>query len=119
MASYHDLEVWQRGIRIVEEIYSITDTFPQRERFRLVDQMCRSAISIPSNVAEGSAKKSTRDFMRFITIALGSLAELRTQLYIANNLGYVIAEDFKAIEETCISEGKQLQSLYSSLQQKI
>ena len=118
MASYQDLEVWKEGIGLVKKIYALTDTFPAKERFRLIDQLCRAASSIPANIAEGSARKSTKDFMRFVAIALGSLAELRTHLVIARELGYVTPGQLSGIDKESDLLGKKLQSLYNALERK-
>ncbi len=87
--NYKDLVVWQKSIAFVSEIYVLTKNFPQDERFSLVDQMRRAAVSIPSNIAEGHARKSNADFARFLRISYGSAAEIETQLIIANNLHYL------------------------------
>jgi four helix bundle protein len=87
--NYKDLVVWQKSIAFVSEIYLLTKNFPQDERFSLVDQMRRAAVSIPSNIAEGHARKSHAEFARFLRISYGSAAEIETQLIIANNLHYL------------------------------
>lgn len=89
MKSYKDLEVWKKSIDLVEAIYKLTEGFPKSEQFSLSVQMQRSAISVPSNIAEGSGRMSTGDYIRFLYIARGSLLELDTQLEIANRLGYI------------------------------
>jgi len=90
--SHENLEVWQMGIKLVKLIYLLTDKFPDKEKYRLTDQMCRASVSIPSNIAEGGARKSTKEFMRFVSIAIGLLAELRTQVVIAKELSYTNKE---------------------------
>ncbi|HKO35452.1 MAG TPA: four helix bundle protein [Pyrinomonadaceae bacterium] len=90
--SYHDLLVWQKGIALVKRIYEITRTFPDSEKFGLVSQMRRAAVSIPSNIAEGQARHTTGSFIQFIAIDEGSVAELDTQLLIAIELGYCKSE---------------------------
>jgi len=82
------LLVWQKGIALVKEIYQITGAFPADERFGLVSQMRRAAVSIPSNLAEGQARHTTGEFIQFVSHAEGSIAELETQLIIAIDLGY-------------------------------
>ena len=94
--NYKDLVVWQKSIVFVSEIYVLTSNFPQDERFSLVDQMRRAAVSIPSNIAEGHARKSNADFARFLRISYGSAAELETQLIIANNLHYLTDSELQA-----------------------
>ncbi len=87
---YHkDLEAWKKSIELVTKVYSETKDFPQEEKYGLTNQIRRSAVSIPSNIAEGCARSSDKENARFIDIALGSLAELETQLIIAKNLNYI------------------------------
>ena len=82
MAKPHQrLNVWKRAIKLVEEIYKITSSFPAEEKFGLISQMRRSAISIPSNIAEGAARSSSKEFINFLHISQGSVAELETQIY--------------------------------------
>lgn len=85
---YQKLVVWQRAMQLVTEIYQLTDTFPDSEKFGLRSQLRRAAVSIPSNIAEGSGRSSDKDFVRFLSIATGSLQELETQLLIAEKLRY-------------------------------
>ncbi|MFZ0638960.1 MAG: four helix bundle protein [Candidatus Acidiferrales bacterium] len=89
--SYRDLIVWQKGIALVKRIYEITATFPTEEKFGLMSQMRRAAVSIPSNVAGGQARKSTREFVQFISNAEGSLAELDTQIVLGQELNLINA----------------------------
>ena len=88
VGGYKDLLVWRKGIELVKEIYRMTKPFPADERFGLVSQMRRAAVSIPSNIAEGQARKTTGEFVQFLSQAEGSLAELDTQLILAVELGY-------------------------------
>ena len=85
---YKELDVWKKSIEFVESIYKATAKFPDEERFGLTNQLRRAAISIPSNIAEGSARQSDKEFIRFLFIAYGSSAEIETQLIIAKNLGF-------------------------------
>jgi four helix bundle protein len=85
---YQDLLVWQKGIALVKQIYILTGDFPTDEKFGLVSQMRRAAVSVPSNIAEGQARHTTGEFIQFISHAEGSVAELNTQLIIAVELGY-------------------------------
>jgi len=89
MRPHHDLRVWQDAMELVTRIYSVTGTFPAEERFGLTSQIRRASISVPSNIAEGAARGSRKEFIHFLTIARGSLSELDTQLRIARNLEYV------------------------------
>ncbi len=84
---FENLDVWKKSLSFVEEIYKFTASFPKEERYGLVSQMQRSAVSIPSNISEGSQRSSTKDFSYFLTVALGSTAELQTQIIISARLG--------------------------------
>ena len=86
---HHSLNVWKSSIKFVKEIYSSTAQFPSEEKFGLVSQMRRSAVSIPSNIAEGAARKSNKEFNNFLNIAQGSASELETQIIISNELGFI------------------------------
>ena len=86
---YKDLIVWQKSIDLVEEIYALASHFPPEERFVLWSQMARAAVSVPSNIAEGSGRATQKEFLHFLSIARGSLYELSTQLTIGMRLGYI------------------------------
>lgn len=86
---HHDLLAWQEAIKLVKEIYEVTANFPQHEVYGLTSQMRRAAISIPSNIAEGAARKGDPEFLQYLTISRGSLSELETQLIISNEIGYI------------------------------
>ena len=88
MRPHERLDVWQDSMSLVVAVYQMTGSFPEAERFGLVSQMRRAAVSIPSNIAEGAARRSTPDYLRFLAIARGSLSELDTQLNIAFRLGF-------------------------------
>ena len=101
--SYKDLVVWQKGIALAKIVYEITQSFPSAEKFGLVAQMRRAAVSIPSNIAEGQARHTTGEFIQFISHADGSLAELDTQLILSVDLkfcrGAVADSAFELVEE--------------------
>ena len=88
MKSFKDLEVWKLSIDFVEDVYKLTSAFPGNEKFGLVSQMRRAAVSISSNIAEGQGRKNSKEFIQFLYIAKGSLAEIETQLIICERLGY-------------------------------
>ena len=90
--NYRDLIVWQKGIELAKMLYSLTTSFPTEEKFGLISQMRRAAISVPSNIAEGQARHTTGEFVQFISHAEGSAAELDTQLCLSVELGLVRAE---------------------------
>jgi len=89
MRTHKDLKIWQEGLETVSHVYALTKTFPEFEKYGLASQMQRCTISIPSNIAEGAARNSRKEFVKFLYISLGSLAELETQLIIANKLEYI------------------------------
>lgn len=112
---YKELKVWQKGIDIVDKIYTITDTFPKEEMYCLAIQMRRAAVSVPSNVAEGFNRKHTREFAQFLRASLGSCAELDTQLIIALKRKYVIEENAKEVERDIEDESRMLSALIRTL----
>src|SRR2546421_10406541 len=93
--NYKDLVVWQKGIPPAKAIYKLTSTFPAEEKFGLVAQMRRAAVSIPSNIAEGQARRTTGEFIQFISHAEGSTAELETQLILSVELGFTATDKTK------------------------
>ena len=90
--SYKDLNVWQKAVELVKEIYLLTKEFPKDEQFTLINQMRRSAISIPSNISEGKVRGHRREYVQFLYVALGSCAELETQIIISKELSYITTE---------------------------
>ncbi len=113
---HEDLEVWKKSIDLVTKIYDITKLYPQSENFGLKNQMQRCAISIPSNIAEGCARFSDKETLNFISIAIGSLAELQTQLIISKNLGYI--KSYDNIMEECNEIKRMLIGLSKYLKNK-
>lgn len=93
MGNFKDLNVWQCGMNLATSVYTFVKSLPMDEKFGLVDQIRRATVSIPSNIAEGSARNSKKEFTHFLSIATGSLAELETQLLICNNVGYCTSGD--------------------------
>lgn len=98
LRSYKELIVWQKSMELVEQIYVITKHFPRDELFGLISQMRRAAISIPSNIAEGYARKSHKEYLRFYSISYGSALELETQIEIAERLKFAPTESFIALK---------------------
>jgi four helix bundle protein len=94
---YKELLVWQKGMSLAKDVYGLTARFPADERFGLVSQMRRAAISVPSNIAEGQARHGTREFLRFLSHASGSLAELETQLLLSVDMKYCAKNDVESI----------------------
>jgi four helix bundle protein len=114
-AGYRDLLVWQKGMVLAKEIYRITRAFPSDERFGLVSQMRRAAVSIPSNIAEGQARRTTNEFIQFISQAEGSVAELDTQLTLSNDLGYCVIDQAVCAAEMISELKKMLNALRRTL----
>jgi four helix bundle protein len=113
--SYRDLTVWQDGIQLARAVYKLSERFPRTELYALSDQIRRAAVSVPSNIAEGQARKSPGDFRRFLRIALGSLAEVDTQLVLARELGYLANVDASALEGQILELRKKLYALINSI----
>ena len=97
MKTHKDLDVWRKSVSLVTSIYEVTKTFPKDEVYGLTNQIRRSSVSIPSNIAEGSARQGDKEFAHFLYISLGSLSELETQLIIANNLNYLSLKDYDSV----------------------
>ena len=97
MKTHKDLDVWRKSVSLVTSIYEVTKTFPNDGIYGLTNQTRRSSVSIPSNIAEGSARQGDKEFAHFLYISLGSLSELETQLIIANNLNYLSLKDYDSV----------------------
>ena len=118
LKSYRDLEVWKKSIDWVEQIYLVSKDFPQEERFGLTSQLRRAAVSVPSNIAEGAARTGTGEFLQFLSVAGGSLAEAETQLMIAGRLQLAPPERVEALLHQAEELSKMLGGLKRSLQSK-
>ncbi len=112
---YRDLVVWQKGIALSKLIYTITKTFPPDEKFGLISQMRRAAVSVPSNIAEGQARHTTGEFILFISHAEGSVAELDTQLYLAVEFDFVTQQNANA----CFQLLGDLRRMLNGLRRKL
>jgi four helix bundle protein len=109
--SFRDLEIWKRSMKLVEEIYNLTRTFPKDEIYGLTNQLRRSAVSVPSNIAEGFARFHNKEYRQFLFMSLGSCAELTTQLIIASRLHYAPEK----IIDAMIDETEQISKMTMSL----
>lgn len=114
MATFRDLIIWQKSMIFVTNAYKLTNLFPKEEIYGLTSQIRRSAISIPSNIAEGYGRDSNNDFLRFLNIAISSLFEVQTQLEIALNLNYINENQFNEIFEST----REIERLMSSFIKK-
>ena len=97
--NYRELIVWQEGIKLAKAVYKLAEKFPRQETYALADQIRRTVVCVPSNIAEGQARKAPGDFRRFLHISLGSLAEVDTQLVLAQEFGYLSREDLGLLDE--------------------
>ena len=113
--SFRDLEIWRKGINLVKEIYKETATFPREELYGLTSQIRRAAVSVPSNFAEGYIRQHRAEFKHFLGIALGSLAELETQMIISKELGYISDESSERLIDQIHVLGKMTRSLLKKL----
>jgi four helix bundle protein len=118
MESFEELKVWQEAHKLVLKIYKIIKDFPKEERFRLIDQLCRSAISIPANIVEGQSKKTTKEYLQSLYIARGSVAETKYHLLLARDLKFLKNEDYQKIIEGYHKVGKMLNGLIAALKRK-
>lgn len=118
-ANFKDLIVWQKSRQLVKSIYLLTRSFPSEEKFGLISQMRRAAVSIPSNIAEGQARRTTPDFIRFISNGEGSLAELETQVILSADLEFCKNEDLFDIFSLMEEIRKMLNALRRKLAEKV
>lgn len=113
--NFKDLKIWQKAIELVKVIYQITDSFHPKETYGIISQIRRSAISIPSNIAEGFMRKHNKEYKQFLHIALGSLAELETQVIISEELGFMKNEQSINIQSTINELNKMTMGLIKCL----
>lgn len=107
LLSYKDLIVWQKAVELVEAVYKLTSQFPNEEKFAIVSQLRRAAVSVPSNIAEGYGRRSKKEYLQFFSIAYGSSLELETQLIISKKLKFASEQAFKEAE-TPLEEVKKM-----------
>ena len=115
MRNFKTLDVWKDGILLCMEVYKTTKTFPKNELYGITSQIQRSAVSIPSNIAEGAGKDGDREFNKFLSIALGSAFELETQLIICRDVGYLTEEKFLLLANPTVILQKMIYNLKLSL----
>jgi len=117
MRTHKDLDVWKKSIDMVTTIYKLTSHFPKEELYGLTNQMRRAAVSVPSNIAEGAGRNSSKELLMFLSYAKGSLSELETQLIIAHNLGYLNQEQKQDIDEIFSNLFKMLSKFTQTIKQ--
>jgi four helix bundle protein len=115
ISNYRGLHVWQAGMKLAEEAYKASKKFPRSETYGLSAQLQRSAVSVPSNIAEGQGRRSKGDFARFLGIALGSIAEVETQVILAQRLGYLDA----TVAEGLLGQADRIGRMLLSLRRKM
>lgn len=118
MASYKELVAWQKAMDLVESVYQVTDNFPKREVYSLTDQIRRAAVSIPSNIAEGQAYYTKREFTHYLRHSRGSLADIETQVIIAQRLHYLSEPEAQSILKRTDELSRFLSGLINSLKVK-
>ncbi len=119
MKTHKDLEVWQKSIDLVTNIYKLTANFPIEEKYGLVSQLRRSAVSIPSNIAEGASRQSNKEYIQFLYVSLGSLMELDTQLIISKNIEFISEEALNELQFKIQEIGKMLNGLITYRKNKL
>jgi four helix bundle protein len=112
---HKNLEVWKKSVGLVKEVYALTDKFPRSELYALADQMRRAAVSIPSNIAEGAARSTKKEFIQFLHIAQGSLSELDTQFEVALSLEYLRENEIVTVSAHADEVDRMLTGLIKSL----
>ena len=115
MKSFHDLKVWEKAHLLVLTIYKVTQRFPNDEKFSLISQVRRSAISIPANIVEGFKRKSDKDFSHFLNIAEGSSEETKYYLILSKDLRYIASENYEVLIRQSEEVGRMLQGLIKKL----
>ena len=118
MFGFENLDVWKKAIDLADDVYRLTREFPDYERFGLANQMRRAAVSVSSNIAEGSSRTSKKDFARFVEISYGSTMELVSQIHIAQRQSFVPKEDARQLYRQADEIARMLSGLKSSLQNK-
>ena len=113
--TYKDLIVWQKSVELVVKVYDITRSFPDSEKFGIVNQMRRAAVSVPSNIAEGYGRGSKNDYLRFLKIACGSCNELETQIEISYQLEFISTVDYERLSEDITEINKILATIIRKL----
>ena len=118
LKNFKDLKVWQRSYQLCLDIYKITKGFPKEERYGMISQIRRSALSVPCNIAEGYGRKTTPEYIHSLYIAYGSNCELETQILLSGDLGYMKAEELKKLQSDIGEVERMLKALIKSLENK-
>jgi four helix bundle protein len=118
ITGFRDLRVWQQGMDLVEEIYKVSNRFPVHEIYGLTAQIRRVAVSIPSNIAEGHSREHLKEYLNYLSVAQGSLAELQTQVEVAGRLKYLSLEQVSEINDLAVSLSRQIRALRNALRKR-
>jgi four helix bundle protein len=118
MKTHKDLDVWRIAVELAIDVYKVTRSFPREEQFGLSAQMRRSAVSIASNIAEGAARQTSKEFAQFLHMAAGSTSELDTQIEITRGIGIGVAADLQRLQNTEARVARMLQGLIKSVHEK-
>jgi four helix bundle protein len=118
LKNYKELNVWQKAYQLCVKIYKTTKRFPKEEIYGLTSQLRRSAVSVPSNIAEGYGRQTTKEYIQALYIAYGSNCELETQIFLAGDLGYIESRDLEELQKDLGEVERMLKSLIKSLENK-
>ena len=118
LKNYKELKVWQKAYHLCIEIYKITKDFPKEERYGLTSQIRRASVSVPSNIAEGYGRKTTREYIQALYVAYGSNCELETQILLSGDLGYIKPEDLEKLQGVLEDVERMLMGLIRSLENR-
>ena len=118
LKNYKELKVWRKSYELCLEVYRTTAQFPKEERYGLTSQIRRSAVSVPSNIAEGYGRKTTMDYMRMLYISYGSICELETQISLAGDLDFIPKGELEPIKKAISENERMLKALIKSLESK-
>lgn len=116
--SHRDLKVWQISLDLTETLYRLTSDWPRHEQYGLISQVRRAAVSVPANIAEGAGRRTSGEFMQFVGVARGSLAELETLLIVAHRLDYVDEPTYRAVFNDLLELGRMTTGLLRSLEER-
>ena len=118
LRNYRDLQVWQKAYQLCLEVYRATGAFPKHELYGITTQLRRAAVSIPSNIAEGYGRKTTKEYIQFLYVAYGSICELETQIMLSGDLGYLPRHVLEKLQDGIGEVERMLKALINSLQKK-
>jgi four helix bundle protein len=118
LRNYKDLQVWQKAYQLCLEVYKATGEFPKHELYGIVAQIRRAAVSIPSNIAEGYGRKTTKEYIQFLYVAYGSICELETQVLLSGDLGYLSSDLLEKLQDGIREVERMLKALITSLERR-